>query len=504
MDGIQTNKSLQCSLTQEEPPEKGHFSLPNFVDRDKTSHEELVNQFAALTIDDTEPRNMPVLVTDTMSVEEQLQEIRKMLAEKEEEVARLSVELAKQASDCYVLKNIIEGMIKRKEIEVDSSLSKAASNNISSIESSQSPKIHSSKDAIPVAFEVHKEVNITKPCPESLKLGNSNIPTLYELLAEPNLEINEPSDGEDDPGNTWHICTRKGDKNTPNFPLTRKRTPIYHGIKFRGREEAKKNKKKKKKAKKKTQILDDDEYEQPERTPVTLKEFLLEELRKGERTENDEIVHCYMTTTEEETKEPTSYESKELMEPKEVDQITLQDMRRNIIAQKAKEAKELEKAKRTTNSEKPSISTHKEAENGPIEIPVHHKSRRSNEYGLTQVNYDILAHLKHIPALLSVYDALQMSPELRNALVVALTSPEFFKEKIESIGEKQKSYSASCLACITFDDEDHQLGAAWHNRPLYVTGLVADTRVSRIMLDCGSAVKVLPLKTLRNVGLHPR
>ena len=29
-----------------------------------------------------------------------------------------------------------------------------------------------------------------------------------------------------------------------------------------------------------------------------------------------------------------------------------------------------------------------------------------------QVKYDVLAHLKKIPALLSVYDALKMSPEL--------------------------------------------------------------------------------------------
>lgn len=42
------------------------------------------------------------------------------------------------------------------------------------------------------------------------------------------------------------------------------------------------------------------------------------------------------------------------------------------------------------------------------------------------VRYDILAHLKKIPALLSVYDALKMSAELRMSLVYGLTNPEEF------------------------------------------------------------------------------
>ncbi|PON58970.1 hypothetical protein PanWU01x14_162850 [Parasponia andersonii] len=297
MDGIQTNKLLKCSTTQEEIPEKGLFCLPNLVDRDKTSRE-LVKQFATLTIDDTRSRNMLVLVTGTMSVEEQHQEIQKTLAEKEEEVTRLSVELAKQASDCYILKHIIEGMIKRKEIEIDSSLSKAASNNISSIDRNYVHVTHSSKGAILVAFKVDKEVSIAQSYTELLKSGNSNIHILYELLAEPNLEIwNESSNDEDDPRNTWHIYAQKEDKNTPNFLLAKNRTSAGYGIKFWGRQEPKKDKKKNR-VKKKTQFLNEDKYEQPEKTLVTLKEYLLEELCKGELSENDEVAHCCMTTTE--------------------------------------------------------------------------------------------------------------------------------------------------------------------------------------------------------------
>jgi len=47
---------------------------------------------------------------------------------------------------------------------------------------------------------------------------------------------------------------------------------------------------------------------------------------------------------------------------------------------------------------------------------------------------------------------------------------------------------AACMAYITFTDEDMQLGSTDHNRPLYVTGIIGDKRINRILLDCGSAV----------------
>jgi len=172
-----------------------------------------------------------------------------------------------------------------------------------------------------------------------------------------------------------------------------------------------------------------------------------------------------------------------------VDEITLREMKRNI--QKAKEANELIKGKKNTKTE----------DNG-----AHPKSIREEESRSGHVNYNILAHLKRIPALLSVYDALQMSPELRKALITALTDPEPFKGKIEAPGGKVSSYEicASCMACISFGDDDRQLGEENHNRPLYVTGTIFDTEINRIMLDGGSAVNVLPLKSLRAVGLQPR
>lgn len=61
------------------------------------------------------------------------------------------------------------------------------------------------------------------------------------------------------------------------------------------------------------------------------------------------------------------------------------------------------------------------------------------------VRYDILAHLKKIPALLSVYDALKMSAELRMSLVYALTNPEDFSNEVNQV-EMRNSESTYALA----------------------------------------------------------
>ena len=86
----------------------------------------------------------------------------------------------------------------------------------------------------------------------------------------------------------------------------------------------------------------------------------------------------------------------------------------------------------------------------------------------TLIGYDILAHLRCIPTLLSVYNALQLSEELRRALILALLSPYVFKTEIDHIEGQPLSdkICASCLACITFSDEDLQLGKKFHNRQI--------------------------------------
>ena len=69
-----------------------------------------------------------------------------------------------------------------------------------------------------------------------------------------------------------------------------------------------------------------------------------------------------------------------------------------------------------------------------------------------------------------VYDALQMSKELRKALIQALMDPDYYKDQVDPIEVDEVLSSpltqcAACMACITFTDEDMQLGSTDHNRP---------------------------------------
>lgn len=117
---------------------------------------------------------------------------------------------------------------------------------------------------------------------------------------------------------------------------------------------------------------------------------------------------------------------------------------------------------------------------------------------------DIVGHLKRIPALLSVYDALPMSKELREALIMALKSLEVFKTNFElaEMATTSPKYCACYLASIIFDEGDLVLGGEYHNRPPYVSGLVRSMSINQILLDCGIAVNLLPLQTLRIIGMN--
>ncbi|KAG5248512.1 Retrotransposon gag protein [Salix suchowensis] len=54
---------------------------------------------------------------------------------------------------------------------------------------------------------------------------------------------------------------------------------------------------------------------------------------------------------------------------------------------------------------------------------------------------------------------------------------------------------------ISFNDEDLLLGSKLHNRPLFIKGYVDGKIVNRILVDDGSAVNILPLKTMRELGI---
>ncbi|KAH6831489.1 hypothetical protein C2S53_010419 [Perilla frutescens var. hirtella] len=55
------------------------------------------------------------------------------------------------------------------------------------------------------------------------------------------------------------------------------------------------------------------------------------------------------------------------------------------------------------------------------------------------------------------------------------------------------------ISAITFTDEDLQLGSDPHNRPLFMSGYACEKLINRILIDGGSAVNILPLRTLKEL-----
>lgn len=72
--------------------------------------------------------------------------------------------------------------------------------------------------------------------------------------------------------------------------------------------------------------------------------------------------------------------------------------------------------------------------------------------------------------MLSVFDALMMSKELRDVLSHALQNPEEDQSYFAERHMKEVLY-ATHSATISFTDDDLLTRTTEHNRPLYVTGM---------------------------------
>ena len=87
-----------------------------------------------------------------------------------------------------------------------------------------------------------------------------------------------------------------------------------------------------------------------------------------------------------------------------------------------------------------------------------------------------------------------------SSLTCYQVSGEEESSKSEEETERTIVYRAYCSSII-FTDDDHLLGSKIHNRPLFVTGYIREQKVNRILIDGGSAVNILPLKILKELGI---
>ncbi|KAL8159373.1 hypothetical protein V2J09_000910 [Rumex salicifolius] len=71
-----------------------------------------------------------------------------------------------------------------------------------------------------------------------------------------------------------------------------------------------------------------------------------------------------------------------------------------------------------------------------------------------------------------------MSNELRRALIQGLMEPEDYKDQVDRVEV--------------------------NDVPLYDTGCIGDTKFHRILLNCGSALNLLPYRVLKSIGINTK
>ncbi|TYJ00676.1 hypothetical protein E1A91_A13G102000v1 [Gossypium mustelinum] len=103
------------------------------------------------------------------------------------------------------------------------------------------------------------------------------------------------------------------------------------------------------------------------------------------------------------------------------------------------------------------------------------------------VRYDILVHLTKYSCTPQLY---------------ALTNPEEFSNEVNQVKMRSSEPTyAECLALITFTDDYLQPGLIKHNRPLFISGYLNGLGITRIMIDGGSVVNLLPLRILKHLRI---
>jgi hypothetical protein len=120
-----------------------------------------------------------------------------------------------------------------------------------------------------------------------------------------------------------------------------------------------------------------------------------------------------------------------------------------------------------------------------------------------KVGANIVAALKEMPPSFSLRKVSQLPRSSRLALDRMSEEPQKYEQFTNEVNDTKVdlSPSASCCVAITFTDEDLQLGSRPHNRLLFVSGYIKEQKVSRILIDGGSAVNIMPKFILKILGV---
>src|SRR3954467_5117995 len=110
----------------------------------------------------------------------------------------------------------------------------------------------------------------------------------------------------------------------------------------------------------------------------------------------------------------------------------------------------------------------------------------------TVFRFDILKQLAQIPARITLLELLKLSKATRKALREALANADTFATHIFT---KEALTAINYANSISFSNEDLQV-RSMHDRPLYFTGYIGSTVITRIQVDQGSALSIMPLRIM--------
>ncbi|KAG9458163.1 hypothetical protein H6P81_002671 [Aristolochia fimbriata] len=158
---------------------------------------------------------------------------------------------------------------------------------------------------------------------------------------------------------------------------------------------------------------------------------------------------------------------------------------------------------------------------GHLFTPSGRKQRREGK-ALIESADDIHTCLQDLSITNAVHDDLDLPIRSMQALIKFVAAKDDWHAEVEQLNmwrhdEPKIGLSPTTLkeeqaieppqikevhsTSISFNESDMLLGERFHNRPLFVSGAIKDRWINRILLDSGSTVNILPIQTLKNVGL---
>ena len=122
----------------------------------------------------------------------------------------------------------------------------------------------------------------------------------------------------------------------------------------------------------------------------------------------------------------------------------------------------------------------------------------------TPYHFDVLAQLANIPARITLYELLRLLKSIREALREALADVEVFVARIvaepQEEDEEDRLHASQHAPYITFTLDDMQVKEK-HDRPMYFIGYIGSSEVSRIQVEPGSALSIMPHRVMQHLGI---